>query len=41
MFGDTRDCAIITWKGGGGNQRGRHRVKSQLERGGLDVKFNT
>ena len=40
MFGDIRDCAIITWKGGG-NQRGKHRVKSQLERGGLDVKFNT
>ena len=24
-----------------GNQRGGHRGKSQLERGGLDVKFNT
>jgi len=27
--------------GGLGNQRGGHRGKSQLERGGLDVKFNT
>jgi len=28
-------------EGGLGNQRWGHRGKSQLERGGLDVKFNT
>ena len=28
-----RDCAIITWRGGGGgDQRGRHRGKSHKER---------
>jgi len=37
-----RDCAIVTWRGGGWEtRRGGHRGKSQLERGGLDVKFNT
>ena len=38
-----RDCAIITWSGGGGvgKPEGGHRGKSQLERGGVDVKFNT
>ena len=36
IFGELRDCAIITWRRGGGlgNQRGEHREKSHLEREG-------
>ena len=36
------DCIIITWRGGGIGKPDRgHRGKSQLERGGVDLKFNT
>jgi len=38
---DFRDCAIITCRGVGKPKGGGHRGKSQLERGRLDVKFNT
>ena len=42
LINQIRDRAIITWRRGGlGNQRAGHRGKSELERGGLDVKFTT
>ena len=39
-----RDCAIITWKGGGGgleNERGGIGENDNKREEGLDVKFNT
>ena len=36
------NCAIITWRGGGGGIRGRGIGENDNKReGGLDVKFNT
>ena len=40
FFAGLRDCAIIIWRGGLGNQRGGgHRGKSTIERGGVGCKF--
>jgi len=40
IYPGLRDCAIITRRGVG-KPKGGHRGKSQLEKGGLDVKLNT
>ena len=41
VLSNYRDCAIITWRGGGWKIRRGHRRNDNKREGGLDLKFNT